>query len=198
MGNDGFHAWQSPLTARQLAVAGVRLSEPRYDGDDLYWLEARPAEQGRVALVRERFGVVAEVAPELSVRTRVHEYGGGAWDARDGVVVVSADPSGQVLRLDGAESGAFTALTPAGRGWRFADLRVVPSLGLVLAVREDHSVPGEAVNTLVALRLNGLNDDGGVVLAGGAGFYACPELSAGGQLAWMQWTHRLCPGIRAS
>ena len=84
MVNDAFGAWSSPLTARSLAVAGVRLGEPRYDGADLYWTEGRPAEGGRVALMRERAGAVEEVAPGLNVRSRVHEYGGGAWAARDG------------------------------------------------------------------------------------------------------------------
>lgn len=185
-----YGSWSSPLSAQDLAVAGVRLGEPRYDGDDLYWTEGRPTEQGRVALLRERDGAAAEVAPGLSVRTRVHEYGGGAWDARDGVVVVSSDPSGQLFRLgvDGP-----VAVTPAGRQWRFADLRVRPALGLVLAVRENHEASGEPVNTLVALRLDGSNDDGGTVLVSGADFYACPELSDDGVLAWMQWRHPNMP-----
>lgn len=87
-----YGSWPSPLSAEDLAVAGVRLGGPRYDGGDLYWTQARPAEGGRTALLRERDGMVTEVAPGLNVRTRVHEYGGGAWDARGGVVVVSSDP----------------------------------------------------------------------------------------------------------
>ncbi len=182
--------WSSPLSAQDLAVGSVRLGEPRYDGNDLYWTEGRAAEQGRVVLLRERDGVIAEVAPGLSVRTRVHEYGGGAWDARDGVVVVSSDPSGQLLRVDGDEP---IELTPAGRRWRFADLRVRPELGLVLAVREDHEAAGEPLNCLVALRLDGSNSNGGAVLIDGADFYACPELSGAGELAWMQWQHPNMP-----
>ncbi|MFT4295319.1 MAG: prolyl oligopeptidase family serine peptidase [Micropruina sp.] len=179
-------AWPSPISAAALAQAGVRLGEPRYDGADLYWTQGRPAEAGRVALLRERDGVVAEVAPELNVRTRVHEYGGGAWDVRDGVVVVSSHPSGQLLRLD---ADGTHPLTPEGESWRYADLRVRPELGIVLAVREDHSQPGEPVNTLVVLRLNDRNADGGTVVAEGADFYACPEPSRDGRLAWTEWRH---------
>ncbi|MFT4216283.1 MAG: prolyl oligopeptidase family serine peptidase [Micropruina sp.] len=179
-------SWPSPISAADLASAGVRLGEPRYDGADLYWTQGRPAEAGRVALLRERDGVVSEVAPGLSVRTRVHEYGGGAWDARDGVVVISSDPSGQLLRLD---ADGPHPLTPAAARQRYADLRVHPALGVVLAVREDHSEPGEPVNTLVVLRLDGANEDGGAVIASGADFYACPELSRDGRLAWMEWRH---------
>ncbi len=179
-------SWPSPISAADLASGGVRLGEPRYDGADLYWTQGRPAEAGRVALLRERDGVVTEVAPGLSVRTRVHEYGGGAWDARNGVVVISSDPSGQLLRLDADGSHA---LTPEGSRQRFADLRVWPELGIVLAVREDHSAPGEPVNSLVVLQLDGSNEDGGTVIAQGADFYACPELSRDGRLAWMEWRH---------
>ncbi|MFT4226488.1 alpha/beta hydrolase family protein [Micropruina sp.] len=179
-------SWPSPISAADLASGGVRLGEPRYDGADLYWTQGRPAEAGRVALLRERGGVVTEVAPGLSVRTRVHEYGGGAWDARNGVVVISSDPSGQLLRLDADGSHA---LTLEGSRQRFADLRVWPELGIVLAVREDHSGPGEPVNSLVVLRLDGSNEGGGTVIAEGADFYACPELSRDGRLAWMEWRH---------
>ncbi len=181
-----YGSWPSPISAADLAVGGVRLGEPRYDGADLYWTQGRAAESGRVALMRERDGVVADVAPGVNVRTRVHEYGGGAWDARDGVAVVSSDPSGQLLRVDGDEP---RPLTPEGVAWRFADLRVHPELGIVLAVREDHSEPSEPVNTLVVLRLDGPNDDGGSVIAAGADFYATPELSRDGRLAWMEWRH---------
>ena len=63
MGIDGCQAPGHPMTARQFAVSGVRLGEPRYDGDDLYWTEARPAEQGRVALLRERAGASTRWRP---------------------------------------------------------------------------------------------------------------------------------------
>lgn len=47
----------------------------------------RPEEQGRTVLVRWRDGDRLDVTPPGSnVRTSVHEYGGGAWWVRDGVV----------------------------------------------------------------------------------------------------------------
>ena len=59
----------------------------------------------------------------------------------------------------------------------------------MLAVREDHSGDGEPVHTLVRLDLAGPNVDGGTVLCAGADFYATPELSATGRLAWTEWNH---------
>ena len=58
------------------------------DGDDVWWSEQRPEEQGRTVLVRWRAGDRLDVTPLGSnVRTSVHEYGGGAWWVQDGVAL---------------------------------------------------------------------------------------------------------------
>ncbi len=129
-------------------------------------------------------------AAPANVRNRTHEYGGGEYDACDGVVVYTELADGRVYALRSGE--APRPLTPAGE-FRYADLRLHPDRGLVLAVREDHHAPGEPVNTIVALDLDGGNADGGTVLCGGADFYATPELSADGQLAWTEWDHPNMP-----
>ncbi len=76
-----YGSWPSPISI-DLAVGSSRgLSEPRQDGDDIYLLESRPEEQGRVVLLLRRTpdGELTDMAPGLNVRTRVHEYGGGAY-----------------------------------------------------------------------------------------------------------------------
>ena len=61
---------------------------------------------------------VVDVTPEgTNVRTRVHEYGGGAWAVRDGVLVFSTFPDGHVHLLS---DGVVTSLVEAD-GQRFAD-----------------------------------------------------------------------------
>ncbi len=185
-----FGSWESPIRAADLTAPGViRLSEPRLDGDDLYWLEGRPDEGGRVTVCRWRSGAVEEVTPGWNVRSRVHEYGGGAYAVRDGVVVFSDFASGRVFVLRG---GAAVPLTGEGP-FRYGDLRVHPDRGLVLAVREDHSGPDEPVNTLVTIGLDGDASSPGTVLVSGADFYAAPELSADGRLAWIEWNHPAMP-----
>ncbi len=51
------------------------------------WAESRPAEGGRVVVVEQANGQVADVTPAgFNARTRVHEYGGGAvWYQGDSV-----------------------------------------------------------------------------------------------------------------
>jgi hypothetical protein len=52
-----------------------------------YWLEGRPNEGGRVVPVELREGERTDVlGPGWNVRTRVHEYGGGSYLIRGGVL----------------------------------------------------------------------------------------------------------------
>jgi len=175
-------------------TAGAKLiSGPRIDGDQIYWLETRPDQSGRTSICRLGLGghePVELTAAPAYVRTRVHEYGGGEYDVRDGVIVYSEFRDGRLYRMD--HDGDPQPLTPSG-AFRYADLRVHPEHGLVLAVREDHSTSGEPVNTIVALELDGHNESGGTVLCHGADFYSTPELSEDGQLAWTEWNHPNMP-----
>jgi dipeptidyl aminopeptidase/acylaminoacyl peptidase len=203
-----YGTWSSPVTTELVTSGTVGLSSPQLDGDTLYWLEARPDQGGRVALVRQQVdggGAAANTAdagtavgaaretltaPEANVRSRVHEYGGGAYAVRNGVVVYAEFADSRLHRI---EDGRTVALTPEqdGPGHRYADLRLHPDRDLVLAVREDHSGEGEPVNTIVALSLHG--EGPGTVLCQGADFYADPELSDTGDLAWTEWNHPAMP-----
>ncbi|WP_022910504.1 alpha/beta hydrolase family protein [Aestuariimicrobium kwangyangense] len=174
------------------ALAGApSWSELRADRDRLLWLESRPTENRRTTIV-DGDGVELTPAP-FCVRSRVMEYGGGAWDARDGVVVAVDDVRNQVI-----EVATDRAVTPASSQVRYGGLQVHPNLDLLLAVREDHRGPGEAVTTVVALRLSGANDDFGQVLVSGPDFVAGPRLSPDGRLAWFEWNHPDMPWDRST
>ena len=163
------------------------------DGRHIYWLESRAAERGRTSLWRRLIagGELVEVTPAPAyVRDRVHEYGGGEYHVSGGTVVYSEFSDGRLYTVRSAAEPQ--PITPEGT-FRFGDIRAHPDRGLVLAVREDHSVSGEPVNTIVALDLDGPNPDGGAVLCAGADFYSTPELSVSGRLAWTQWNHPNMP-----
>lgn len=185
-----YGTWESIVSTSLLTAQGARLSNPILDGETLYWLESHPSEGGRVGLWRQS----PEGTPELvvpapyNVRTRVHEYGGGAYAVRLGVVVFSDFTSGRVYRL--SDDGPVP-LTPSSSDFRYADLRVHAGRGLVLAVRETHSPTAEPVNEIVALRLD--EEGPGTVLVSGADFYSDPQLSADCELAWTQWDHPAMP-----
>ena len=76
-----YGTWRSPITAELIVSQSIGLSAPLIDGGDVYWLESRPSEGGRSVLVRQAAdGTTADVSPAaFNVRSRVHEYGGGAY-----------------------------------------------------------------------------------------------------------------------
>src|SRR6186713_3089205 len=86
-----YGSWKSPITTSLLTSAGVSLSQIELDADNLYWCEGRPMDGGRVIIVRRtNSGIVQDLTPApFSARTRVHEYGGGAYTTHGHTVYFS-------------------------------------------------------------------------------------------------------------
>lgn len=183
-----FGSWPSSIHIEDLIADTVRLSDPWVDGDEIYWIEGRPAEAGRSVLVRRSpDGTTSDLTPPpWDVRTRVHEYGGGAYTVAGGTVLFSHRLDGRLYRLDpGADTPV--AVTPEGP-FRYADLRFDAARRRFLAVREDHSGPGQPVAAIVDVPLDGDRDPR--VLHSGPDFLAAPRLAPdGGTLAWLEWDH---------
>jgi dipeptidyl aminopeptidase/acylaminoacyl peptidase len=187
-----YGAWRSPITTELITGYRVGVITPRVDGDDIYWIEVRPAEAGRSVIVRRRNdGTVEDAIPAgFNARARVHEYGGGAFSVKDGVLVFANFADTRLYRVDG--EGPPRPITPEG-GFRYADIVFDSTRGRLIAIREDHTGGGEPVNTIVALDPEG-DERGGMVLASGADFYATARLSPDGKrLAWLQWDHPNMP-----
>ncbi len=189
-----YGCWASPISADLVTAAQVGLAQPALDRETAYWLEIRPEEGGRTVLMRRPLdGEAAELTPApFNVRTRVHEYGGGAYAVRDGLVVAVDFADQRLYRLQ--VPGAAAPITPAcDHRLRYADLALDPAGHRVLAVREDHRGAGEAVNSIVALDLDGRDDPGRQVVAG-HDFFSSPRLSPDRrQLAWLCWDHPRMP-----
>ena len=184
-------SWKSPITSDLIVAGTIGLNEPRLDEDN-YWLELRPKEGGRLVLVKGATdGKTTDLTPEpFSVRTLVHEYGGGAYAVADGTVYFSNFADQRIYRQD--PGGPPHPITPEAP-FRYADYVVDRERGLLFCVREDHSGPGEAVNTLVRVAYGG-DEAGGEVIVSGNGFYSSPRLSPDGkQLAWITWNHPNMP-----
>ncbi|HLE13939.1 MAG TPA: hypothetical protein VI776_04255, partial [Anaerolineales bacterium] len=83
-----YGSWKSPITSDLIVAETIWPAQIQLDGDDVYWLEVRPAEGGRYVIVRRApDGQTVDVTPPpFNARTRVHEYGGLAYLVVDGTV----------------------------------------------------------------------------------------------------------------
>ena len=194
-----FGTWPSPLSASLVASQGLRLGAVITDGDDVYWIEGRPAESGRNVLVRRRpDGQAADVTPpDFNVRTRVHEYGGGACVVSRAGIFATNFSDQRIYRITTGRGDAPAAapVTPPG-AWCYADLEVDVGRRRLVCVREDHTGGGhEPVNALVGIPLEAGGGEGRAdVIASGHDFYSTPRLSPDGtRLAWLAWRHPQMP-----
>jgi len=188
-----YGSWTSPITADLIVSGTVGLDAIVLDGEAVYWIEGRPAEGGRHVIVRRGAdGRIEDVTPQgMSARSRVHEYGGGAYTVCEGRVFFSNFADQRLYRQD--PGAAPRPLTP-GVDLRYADAVPDPRRARLVCVREDHTTGApEAVNTIVAVRWDG-DDRGGQILAGGNDFYSSPRLSPdGSRLAYLTWNHPNMP-----
>ncbi|HNT75045.1 MAG TPA: S9 family peptidase [Anaerolineae bacterium] len=185
-----YGTWKSPITSEVMVAQSIRLDGGWFNGEDLYWIEGRPSEGGRNVLVRRApDGATHDVTtPPFNVRTRVHEYGGGAVILDGDTVYFSNFKDQRLYRM--TPGGDPTPITPEG-ALRYADGFVDHVRNRIVCVREDHR-GSEVVNTLAALALDGSETQ--TVLVSGADFYASPRLSPDGRrLAWLSWNHPNMP-----
>ncbi len=107
-----YGSWASPFPIERLTDRVVFLAEPKAAGGVTWWLEGRPDEGGRQALVRrEPDGTITRLTPDgFNARSRVHEYGGAAVLISGELVVVSDFTTGRLHRV--TAPGKLTPLTP--------------------------------------------------------------------------------------
>jgi dipeptidyl aminopeptidase/acylaminoacyl peptidase len=190
-----YGSWLSPITSDLIVAESIGVSDIMIDGDDIYWIEARPREAGRCVVVRRTAdGTRTDMTPApFSARTRVHEYGGGACAVHQGSLFFANYADQRLYRLDRGAM-APTALTPAppeledpDRTMRYGDGTIDAARNRWIGVRQDHiSAAPQVVNTIVAIDL--AVGGPGVPLVAGNDFYSSPRLLADGtKLAWLTW-----------
>jgi dipeptidyl aminopeptidase/acylaminoacyl peptidase len=170
-----YGSWKSPITSDLIVAETISLGQVALDGNDVYWIESRPREAGRNVIVKDG----ADVTPApFNARTRVHEYGGGAFAVAGGTVVFTNDDDQQLYR----DSQPLTHVP----GLRFADMIV--DRQRLIAVCEDHRDKSrEPLNSIVSVP--DLKP-----IATGNDFYSSPRLSPDGRhLAYLSWNHPNMP-----
>ncbi len=198
-----YGAWPSPISAADVVRAGRRLSLPAIVGGEPWWIEDRPHESGRYAVLRRTAdGSIVEVLPApWNARSRVHEYGGLCWLAvpsDDGHVLVFCHFDDQrIYRLEpGGSPAPLTPAPPTPSADRYADLVLGPDGTEIWCVRESYR-DDKVTRHLVAVPLDGsaaAAPDRVRELVGGSDFLAFPRPSADGRrLAWVAWDHPQMP-----
>lgn len=189
-----YGSWPSPISAADAVASARFLSGLQLDGDQLYVLENRPSERGRAVVVHVREdGSARDVTPEnFNVRTRVHEYGGGAFTIANGVIYFSNFSDNRLYAQ--RDGGAPQPITRPGP-YRYADCVVDKRRSILICVREDHSGgpdPKKVINALIETPLDGVKD--ARVLWSGSDFVAAPRLAPDGRrLAFIAWNHPNMP-----
>ena len=178
-----YGSWPSPFSAASVAASAPRIDGARFVGSEIWWGESVPAEGGRVTV---RSSIGAEILPApWSARSRVHEYGGGAWTAdADGTLYFVDAGDQRVYRLaPGADPVPLTPAGPSHGGLRLQQRRL-------FAVREDLR-GGLQIRGIVEIPTDGSagDDDASIpALAQGDAFVAHPALSPdGSKIAWVAW-----------
>ncbi len=176
--------WMSDWTAEKAASASRDFAELRAGHGGLLWIQYDPAD-ARCTLWYWRSGVTYSLTPaEFSLRSRVYEYGGGAFClTEEGVAFVNEQDQQIYLQaLAGSSTSQPVRLTSRPH-CRYGDLQYDRRRGAILAVEETDDGTG-VEHRLVSVSLAG----GHQVLVQGADFYASPTLDATAErLAWIQW-----------
>lgn len=207
--------WTSPIDAGMVAAAGGGPSWVDTHGGRVWWVEGRPAEDGRLALmVATPGGAAREVlAAPWNVRNRVHEYGGRPWTVIGGGPSGAAETAGErvvftnwddqrlyLVDVDGGGQPTPISPDPERRhGYRYADLTIGPDGTEVWCVRETVTGdrPTDIRHDLVAVPLDGraATEPGAVrTLAASHHFLTGPRISPDGRrVAWIGWNHPAMP-----
>lgn len=171
-----YGSWMSPVKPADVAGACIGIHEPRFDHGSLWWLESRPSEKGRNVICSTRG---SSVPAGFNVRSRVHEYGGGAWAVSRGILYFSNDSDGALYRsLPGKEPERIAG----GPAVRYADIEPDPARNRLVCIREQGNE-----NVLAAVDCSCGAEE---VLYNRPDFCSSPRISPDGRrLAWIEWNH---------
>ncbi|MDH5710938.1 MAG: prolyl oligopeptidase family serine peptidase [Gammaproteobacteria bacterium] len=190
-----FGSWPSPITIQLVTADSVQLDELRLHQTGIYWIERRPDEQGRCAIVRHSAGQNFDLIHyPYSARSRVHEYGGGAYCVTNNGIYFVNDADQNIYFCAGSETPV--AITRTSH-CRYADIQYDHANNKLICIREYICPDGsEPANHLISIDLILKTES---LLHHGHDFYASPRLSPDGtRLSWLSWDHPDMPWDKSS
>lgn len=196
-----FGFWPSSITPEHLTQGASKRSEPQLLGDDIYWLETRPLESGRTALVK--YSAETNTTCDLlgspnSVRTRAQEYGGGSYRVSQIGIFLVLDHDQRIYCFNESDKNLLV-ISPentSAETYRYADFCVDETRKHLYAVRETYltDLPHHHPTTdIICIKLDA-TENALCVIASGKDFYSNPRLSPSGkQLSYLCWNHPNMP-----
>jgi dipeptidyl aminopeptidase/acylaminoacyl peptidase len=185
-----YGAWVSPITAASIFEASDNISYLTVEDDQLYFVESKASANGKNLLFKLNKSNVAIqlTSSKVSVRSRVHEYGGRPYLVNGEHIYYSEFSDQKIYHI--SPDSSPEAIT--SRGLRYMECIVDQKNSRLICVREDHRGIGEPVNTLVAISLNEANVE--TILFEGTDFVSGPQLSPDGKsVAFVTWSHPNMP-----
>ena len=186
-----YGSWKSPITSESIVSQTIGIGNVALDRQNIYWLEKRPQEKGRNIIVGyfPEHGIKDITLAPFNVRTKIHEYGGGACTIERDTVYFSNYADSRIYRQK-VEGQPEPITKPAKRC--YGDIIVDHKRNRLICVCEDRTRLGvEPRNSIIAVDL----DTGELqTLVEGSDFYSSPRLSPDGRyLAWIEWHHPNMP-----
>ncbi len=185
-----YGSWKSPITSSAVADAIMRWGDVVLEGSAVYWNETRPMEEGRSVVVKWDKKKRMDVNPSpYNVRSRVHEYGGGAFTVDRGILYFThaENQNFYSIALDGTIKRIVSS-----EGRRYANPVFDPQDHLIYAIEETHDPKKGVINALVVI--DPLKENDVTKLSSQNDFYSSIAISPDGtQIAFLTWNHPLMP-----
>jgi len=185
-----YGAWPSPITAASIFEASDNVSYLMVANNQLYFVESKASANGKNILFKlnQTNTAVQLTSNEVSVRSRVHEYGGRPYLVDGDDIYYSQFSDQKLYRI--SSNSPPEAIT--SQGLRYMECIIDQHNNRLICVREDHRGIGEPINTLVAINLSEANAE--TILFEGTDFVSAPHLSPDGKsVAFITWSHPNMP-----
>lgn len=174
------------ITEKQVVAQKTSRRDLKTLGSNIFYLEKRPAENGRTTLIYRDQEVLAK---EFDIKSKVHEYGGGAYALSAKYVMFVNKKDQQLYLMDNSFIPLKLTNYP---DCRFADGVIDEVSHCSYWVCEQHN-GHEVSNSLVRIsHQEGAEWGSKTMIHSGQDFYAAPALH-NKQLAFISWNHPNMP-----
>jgi dipeptidyl aminopeptidase/acylaminoacyl peptidase len=189
-----YGTWLSPINSSAIVENTLTPLEIQIDEKgNVYWLELRPVENGRYVIRSNR--TKEDLIPKtFNCRTRVHEYGGGAYIVKNDIIYFTNFVDQRIYSLDLNGNNLPIPLTNETENstLRYADLTIDLFRNQLICVHENHLNETNVQNTIIGISLN--DSSSLITFDEGYDFYSSPRLSPDGKyLIWICWNHPNMP-----